>query len=62
MARQPVALDLAQRAERFRERDLRIGPVQQQQIDFGQPQPHQTFARGALKLPRREMRSARFWW
>jgi hypothetical protein len=28
MARKPVLLDLAQRAKRFRKRDLRIGPVQ----------------------------------
>ena len=62
MARQPVALDLAQRADGFGKRDLRIGPMQQQQIDLAQPQPHQAIARRALELARGEMRSARFSW
>ena len=34
MACQAVALDLAQRADGVGQRDLRIGPVQQQQIDL----------------------------
>ena len=55
MARQPVALDLAQRADGVRQRDLRIGPVQQQQVDLAQPQPHQAIARRALELARGEM-------
>ena len=56
MARQPIALDLAQRAERIGERDLRIGPVQQQQIEFAQAQPAERVARGPFEIARRKMR------
>ena len=52
MARQPIALDLAQRAERIGERDLRIGPVQQQQIEFAQAQPAERVARGPFEIAR----------
>jgi hypothetical protein len=34
-AREPHALDLAQRAKRLTQRDLRVRPMQQQKIDFG---------------------------
>src|SRR5271156_6333561 len=60
MASQAVALDLAQRAERLRERNLRIGPMQQEEIDFAEAQPHEAISRGALKLARREMRRPDF--
>jgi len=60
LAGEPVALDLAQGAERFGERNLRIGPMQQEQIDLAQAQPHQAVARGALKLARSEMRRPDF--
>ena len=56
---EPVALDLAQGTERF-ERDLRIGPMQQQQIDLGQAQPRQAIVRGAFQRPRRKMRRPDF--
>ena len=49
-----------QSAERLRQRNLRIGPVQQQQIDLAQAQPHQAIARGALQRPRRKMRRPDF--
>ena len=55
VSREPVALDLAQRADGFGERHVRIGPVQQQQIDLAEPQPRQAIARRALQLARREM-------
>ena len=51
----PSRLTFAQRAKRFRERDLRIGPVQQQQIDFAQAKLRQAFARRALEFTRRKM-------
>ena len=56
----PSRLTLHKRAERFLKRNLRIGPVQQQQIDFAQAQPHQAVARRALERPRREMRRPDF--
>jgi hypothetical protein len=43
MPRQPLLFDPRQRAERFDQRHLRVRPVQQQQIDLGQAQPHQAF-------------------
>ena len=55
VAGKPVALDLAQRADGFNKRNLRIGPMQQQQIDLGQPQPGQAIPRGALEFARRKM-------
>src|ERR1700728_4097514 len=53
---EPVALDLAKRAECFRERNLRIGPVQQKKIDLAQAQPRQRFACGPIEFARRKMR------
>ncbi len=60
MAGKAVALDLAERAERFRKRNLRIGPMQQQKVDLAQAQPHQAIARGAFELARGEMRRPDF--
>jgi hypothetical protein len=56
MARQPIALDFAQSAKRLGKRDLRIGPVQQQQVDFALAQPHQRVAGSAFECARCEMR------
>src|SRR5579883_1377476 len=60
MAGETVALDLAQRAERLRERDLRIGPVQQEKIDLAHAQPGDRFAGGAFERPRCKMRRPHF--
>src|SRR5262249_38218559 len=60
MARQAVALDLAERAERVAEWNLRIGPMQQQQVYFAQAQPCQAVTRGAFEIARREMRGPDF--
>src|SRR5262249_21396195 len=60
MARQAVALDLAERAERVAEWNLRIGPMQQQQVYSGQAQPCQAVTRGAFEIARREMRGPDF--
>ena len=56
MAREPLPLDLAERAKRLAERDLRVRPVQQQEIDLGEPQPHQAVLGGPFELARRKMR------
>ena len=56
VARHAGLLDLAQRAERFGQRHLRVRPVQQQEIDLGQPQLHQAVLGGAHELARRKMR------
>jgi hypothetical protein len=56
VARQPHALDLAQRAERLAQRNPRVRPMQQQQIDVCEPQPAQTLLGSALELARREVR------
>src|SRR5579859_3967074 len=55
VAGEAVALDLAQRADGFGKRYLRVGPVQQEEIDLAQAQPHQTIAGGPLQFARREM-------
>src|SRR5262249_39725372 len=47
---------LAQRAERLRQWNAWIGPMQQQKIDFPEPQLRETFLGGANELARREMR------
>ena len=57
MAREPCLLDPRQRAERLRQRHLRIGPVQQQQVDLGQAQPCTRLSLGRpLEIMGREMR------
>src|SRR5262249_8335661 len=50
------ALDLAERAERVAQRNLRIRPVQQEQIDVRELQPRQARLRGTLELARRKVR------
>jgi hypothetical protein len=52
VARHAGFLDLAKRAERFDERHLRVRPVQQQQVDLGQPQLHQALLGGTQQFPR----------
>ena len=56
MAREALALDAGEGAEGFRQRNLRAGPMQQQQIDLAEAEPRQTPARGAFKLAGREVR------
>ena len=56
----PSGFTLHNAAERFRERNLRIGPVQQQEIDFAQAQPHQAVVRRTFQRPRCEMRRPDF--
>src|SRR6516225_10031289 len=60
MACQAVALDLAERAERAAEWNLRIGPMQQQQVHFAQAQPRKAVTRGTFEIARREMRRPDF--
>ena len=50
------ALDFAQRAERVAQRNVRIGPMQQEQVDFGEPQSRQALLRGTLEIVRSKMR------
>src|SRR5208282_725831 len=50
MACEAVALDAREGAERFRQRQLRVGPMQQEQIDLAEAEPRQTRARRAFKL------------
>ena len=56
MACKSHALDLAERAERLAQRDLRVRPVQQQQIDLREPQPRQALLGRALEFARRKVR------
>ena len=44
------ALDLAEGAERVAQRDLRVGPMQQKQVDVREPQSLQTCLRRALEI------------
>src|SRR6516225_9866181 len=60
MACQAVTLDLAERAERAAEWNLRIGPMQQQQVHFAQAQPRKAVTRGTFEIARREMRRPDF--
>jgi hypothetical protein len=53
-------LDLAKRAERLGERDARVRPMQQEQIDLGKPQPRQAVLRCAFELARRKVRRPDF--
>src|SRR5581483_8628123 len=55
VACQPHLLGVGERAERLGQRHLRIGPVQQQQIDMGLAQPHQALLGRALQVMRSEM-------
>ena len=52
--REPGLFDLAQRADRLRQRNLRVGPVDQQQIDPRQTEPLQAFIDRALEIARRQ--------
>ena len=54
MLGKPGALDLAERSDRFRERNLRVGPVDHQQIDPRHREPLQAFVDRALEVARRE--------
>src|SRR5215831_1770283 len=56
MAGKPRALDLAERAERVAQRDLRIRPVQQEEIDVRELQPRQARLRGMLEFARGKVR------
>src|SRR5208282_820540 len=56
MTRETLALDAGERAEGFRQRNLRARPMQQQEIDLAEAEPRQTSARGAFKLAGREVR------
>src|SRR6476620_5264243 len=56
MARKPHSLDLAERAERLAQRDLRVRPVQQQEIDLRKLQPRQTLLDRTLEFARGEVR------
>jgi hypothetical protein len=47
---------IRQRAQRLRQRHMRIGPVQQQQVDVGHAQADQAFFGGAFEIVRSEMR------
>ena len=40
MTSKSSSLDLAQRFQRLGERNLGVRPMQQQEVDLGQPQPH----------------------
>jgi len=55
MARIADALHLAQRADGLGERDLRVRPMDQQQIDLGEPHARQALLGGALEVVRRQM-------
>ena len=46
---------MRERPQCFRQRHVRVGPVQQQQVDFGKPQPGQALLGGAFEIVRREM-------
>src|SRR5215468_1920531 len=50
VARKSHTLDLAERAERVAQRNLRIRPVQQEQIDLRELQPLQARLRGTLEV------------
>jgi hypothetical protein len=52
----PASLDVAQGPQRLGERNLRVRPVQEQQINLGQPQPRQAALSGTFQLERRKMR------
>jgi len=56
VAGEPALLDLAQRAQRFGKRNLRVRPVEQQEVDRRQPQPPQAALGGTFQLVGREMR------
>src|SRR5215472_9562338 len=45
----------AQRADGLGQRNTRVRPVNEQQIDLGQPQPDEAFLGGTLELGRRKM-------
>jgi len=55
MAGQSLALDPRQRAQRIRERHLRVRPMQQQQVDLGHAQPRQALLGGSLEIVRLEV-------
>jgi hypothetical protein len=50
VASKSCAFDLAQGAERIAQWNLRVGPMQQEQVDFGEPQSRQALLRGTLKI------------
>ena len=50
VARQPLFLDLTERPDRVRQGNPRIGPMQQEQIDFGQFQSLKGLLGGAVKV------------
>ena len=58
----PSRLTLHSAPMRVGQRDLWIRPMQQQQIDLAQPQPHQAIARRALRGRAGRNGSARFSW
>jgi hypothetical protein len=48
-------LHMAQRADRLRQRNARIGPVDQQEVDVGEAQLRQAFLGGPLEFARRQV-------
>src|SRR5262245_2708320 len=56
VAGKPRTLDLAERAECVAQRDLRVGPMQKEQVDAREPQPFQACLRRALEIARRIVR------
>ena len=55
MLRSPVALGLAQDVEGFRQRHLRVRPMDEQQVDPGQSQLDETLIERALEVGGREL-------